>query len=313
MSASRPTRRRAIGLLVVGAALGPTGPLLGACTADETTRRPVDRAGLDADRRIALALLVQLGGLQVLVHRTRAGSAADRRRFAALAGLHRAQEDALGGTGRQLDAADTIPPARDAAAVRSAESRWIRQLTDAAVRAAEPRFALLLGAMAAGTAQELTRLEGRVETDPVPGTALTAGEASDALQDALAAEHAALYVIEALGARTAFDSGLRDRLGHLADRHRARREALIALLLDADSAPVGPASSYEVPTDLVSAAAITARIGEVEEDLLPRYAALVAAAEGRLRGWALGLWRTSAQQAVRYGRDPTALPGLAAS
>lgn len=313
MPASRLTRRRAIGLLAGGATLGATGLLVVGCTSDGTTRPPTDRADVDADRRIVLDLLVQVRGLQVLLRRTRTASTADRRRFAGLAGLHEAQEVALGGAGLQLDSSDPIPAGRGASAVRSAESRWIRQLTDAAVQAAEPRFALLLGAIAAGTAQELTRLEGRVETDPVPGPTLTAGAASDALQDALAAEHAALYVIETLGARTAFDSDLRDRLGHLADRHRARREALIALLLAADTAPVGPASSYEVPTDLVTPAAITARIGEVEEDLLPSYAALVAAGEGGLRRWALGLWRTSAEQAVRYGRPPAALPGLATS
>lgn len=304
-------------MLVLPIGLGGCVPRLSTGTAG------VSDAQLEADRAILAGLLPRVLGLQVQVRRARAGSSARARRLAPLARLHAAQLAALGGRpARGVEPA--VPPGRDLGAVRDAEQAWITMLTSAAVAAAEPRLALLLGAMAAGVGQELTRLAGgRVEADagrdaeagtgapsasPSASAALSTGT-RDALQAALGAEHAALYVVQTLGARTPFDSDLRDRFLDLVARHTARRDRLIADLVAAGVAPVGPQAAYAVP-DGTTGTALAAAAGDTEQALLPAYAGLTAATIGEQRAWALVAWREIAEEAVRWGRTPQRLPGL---
>ena len=70
----------------------------------------------------------------------------------------------------------------------------------------------------------------------------------DALQDTLAAEQAAVFVIGYLGAQTSQSAEpelaalLRDAYG----AHRARRDDLVARVRDVDGEPVAAAASYDI-------------------------------------------------------------------
>ena len=87
------------------------------------------------------------------------------------------------------------------------------------------------------------------------GTAMTA---VDALQTALAAEHAAVYVYGALGARTS-ESASPLLFAEVADAyatHRAWRDLLVRRLADAGAQPTPAAAIYELPPPTPTAAAV---------------------------------------------------------
>lgn len=87
--------------------------------------------------------------------------------------------------------------------------------------------------------------------------------ATDALQEALAAEHAAIWGYGVVGA-TAPDDVL-DRVRTAEQVHRGRREDTADRLREADVAPVEPEASYELPFDLL-APADALRLAAVLED-----------------------------------------------
>lgn len=158
------TRRRVLaGVPTLGAAVGVavgTAGLLGGCSppaAPSTVPPPADDAGLAADRALLDGLRTDLAAVAAVVRARLARPglpAAERRAMTSLRRLHRAQADALGAPRDVLPAgAAGVPTAPGATAVPLAEERWERRLTTAAVAAAEPRLAVLLGALAAGTAQ----------------------------------------------------------------------------------------------------------------------------------------------------------------
>ncbi len=77
----------------------------------------------------------------------------------------------------------------------------------------------------------------------------------EALQTALAAEHAALHVYGALGASTSASAspGLFAELTASYAEHRARRDLLTARVLDQGGEPVAAEAAYELPDGLDSA------------------------------------------------------------
>ena len=128
-----------------------------------------------------------------------------------------------------------------------------------------------------------------------------------ALQTALAAEHAALYVYGVLGARTS-ESGQPTVFAEVTDAyvtHRAWRDLLTRRLLDQGAEPAPAAPTYEVPQQPVvarAAAALEARCAET-------YAFVVAHTSGADRQWAIGaLVRTAVRQAA-FGTAPGPFPG----
>lgn len=133
----------------------------------------------------------------------------------------------------------------------------------------------------------------------------------ETLQDTLAAEHAAVYVVEVLGGRTPSDSALYTRLQDLAAAHVERRERLRAEIEALGQAPVGPQAAYDLDGPPTAASAIRARIAQMEAALLPSYAALTADGVGALRRWAATTWAAVAVATVTWGGAPSALPGLA--
>jgi hypothetical protein len=129
----------------------------------------------------------------------------------------------------------------------------------------------------------------------------------DALQTALAAEHAALYVYGALGARTS-QSATPALFAEVSDAyaaHRAWRDLLTSRLVDEGAEPTPAAPTYELPTGVARAAVV------VEERCATTYAYVVANTAGADRTWAIGALTRSATRRVAFGAAPDALPGAA--
>lgn len=134
----------------------------------------------------------------------------------------------------------------------------------------------------------------------------------DALQTTLAAEHAAVFVYGALGAQTS-QSATPVLFGDVTDAyttHRQRRDDLIAMLVDAGAEPVAAEPGYDLPADLASTEAITARALRLEQDAASTYAFLVASTTGSARAWAVAALVDTAVRELRFGGRPQRLPGL---
>ena len=132
------------------------------------------------------------------------------------------------------------------------------------------------------------------------------------LQSLLAAEHAVIYGYGVLGAR--LDDVLRPMARQVSDGHRARRDALAALLLDRGAAAPPALMAYDVIVDRQSdALALAVRL---EEGMAVRWRDLVGGAVDRklrLLG-AAGLSEVAVRAArwrLLLGRRPAtvALPG----
>lgn len=131
---------------------------------------------------------------------------------------------------------------------------------------------------------------------------------TDALQAALAGEHAAVYVLGVLGARSR-GAGLTARLRSVYDAHVAAREALTARIRAQGEAPVGPAAAYAVPTGLATDDDLRAAALEVERRCAALYLDQVAAATGEDRRLLAASLTACALRELGLGGDPQDLPG----
>jgi len=132
-----------------------------------------------------------------------------------------------------------------------------------------------------------------------------------ALQDALAAEHAAVYVFGVLGAQTSEveQSTLFDNLLTAYEQHRSARDELVARIQELGGRPVAAAPAYELPnavstpTQVVRAALVT------EHRVTQTYGTLVAQTVGDDRSWAVDALGASAVRQLRFGGRPEDFPG----
>lgn len=142
-------------------------------------------------------------------------------------------------------------------------------------------------------------------------TASAAVRPLQALQETLAAEHAAVHVYAALGGRA---SGLADptvaqRLEAAYEAHRARRDQLRSTIADLDKQPVAAAAGYRVdvrssdPEELLRVARLT------EDRCAGFYAQLVASSVGAQRRWAITALTDAAVRLMTLGGSPTPYPG----
>ena len=129
----------------------------------------------------------------------------------------------------------------------------------------------------------------------------------DALQVALAAEHAAVHVYAALGARTPrdTDAALRAALDEAYAVHRGRRDALARLVRDEGGEPAAAEPSYELPVGDVAAAA-----RELERAGAATYAWLVANTAGAERRWAIEALTDAAVRVLAFRGSPEIFPGV---
>ncbi|MDA8371728.1 MAG: ferritin-like domain-containing protein [Nocardiopsaceae bacterium] len=129
----------------------------------------------------------------------------------------------------------------------------------------------------------------------------------DALQDALRAEHAAVYGYAYIGAHS--EDGRRERCyGHL-DAHRVQRDALRAELVDREATPVAGESAYELPesTEDDELAAFATRL---EEQTAQSYLQLAAAEDAPLRDLAARSLQAATVRGLVWGAEPAPFPGF---
>lgn len=132
-----------------------------------------------------------------------------------------------------------------------------------------------------------------------------------ALQDALAAEHAAIYVTAVLGGRTSWakSPALQTALGDTYDAHVAAREELARQISASGADPVAPAAAYDLPGGLDTPAGLRAAALRLERECTASYLAAVPHAAGEYRRLLVGLMAAGAARELAFGGRPTAFPG----
>ncbi|MFK4103462.1 ferritin-like domain-containing protein [Streptomyces sp. NPDC019531] len=131
----------------------------------------------------------------------------------------------------------------------------------------------------------------------------------EALQKALAAEHAAVYGYGVVGGRVR--EGRRTEAKAAYDAHRARRDALAREVRDLDGTPVAAAAAYALPFPVPDSAAAVRLAAELEDRVADVYSDVVRASEGGRRSTAAEALREAAVRAVRWRGESVAFPGLA--
>ena len=140
----------------------------------------------------------------------------------------------------------------------------------------------------------------------------TADSAStEAVQAALAVEHAAIYILSAVGGRTSAseDPALVRALEETYDDRVDAREALAAHVVAAGIEPVAPSAVYDLPAGTESAAGVRAAALRIEQDTTATYLSLAPKAIGRDRTLLVQLLCGAAARQLDLGAKPTAFPG----
>jgi hypothetical protein len=134
----------------------------------------------------------------------------------------------------------------------------------------------------------------------------------DALQRTLAAEHAAVFVLGALGGRasTLDAASLRTALSATYDDHLERRNHLRTAIAAAGEQPVAAEPAYRLPAALSTQEQISAEALRLQRACVVTYGALVAATAGTTRAWAVEAMTQTALTEADFGGRPQALPGL---
>lgn len=133
----------------------------------------------------------------------------------------------------------------------------------------------------------------------------------DALQSALAGEHAAVFVVGYLGAQTSASARpvLSADLREAFETHRARRDTLEASVRDAGGTPVAAAPSYDLPDVAGDPRQIATRALGVEQSCGATYGFLVANSADAQRRWALDALLDCALRELAFGGMPRHNPG----
>lgn len=131
----------------------------------------------------------------------------------------------------------------------------------------------------------------------------------EALQKALAAEHAAVYGYGVVGGR--IREGRRAEAKAAYDAHRARRDALAREVRDLGGTPVAAAAGYALPFPVPDSVAAVRLAADLEDRVAGVYSDVVRATEGGRRSTAAEALREAAVRAVRWRGESVAFPGLA--
>jgi hypothetical protein len=135
--------------------------------------------------------------------------------------------------------------------------------------------------------------------------------ATRALQTALAAEHAAVFVYGALGGRTSQSAAptLFAALSAAYAAHRARRDHLTREIRDAGADPVASAATYDLPPRLETPEQVSRAALEVERSCATTYAYVVANTTHEQRRWAISALNESAVRELAFRGTPETFPG----
>ncbi len=133
-----------------------------------------------------------------------------------------------------------------------------------------------------------------------------------ALQTALAAEHAALYLYGVLGAQTSRSAApvLYADVSEAYAVHRGRRDELTRFVLDEGGTPVASEPTYEIPEPLGSVERVTRAALELERSCAETYAWLVANTVGPRRRWAVQALTSTAVRVLTFRGSPEIFPGV---
>jgi hypothetical protein len=130
-----------------------------------------------------------------------------------------------------------------------------------------------------------------------------------AVQEALSAEHAAVYGYGVVGARIAEDRRAQARQAYAA--HLTRRDALRRTVRALGGDPVAAAPAYTLPFAVPDADAAVRLAAELEERIAVVYGDIVRVTTGDLRGEAADALCGAAVRAVRWRGGSVPFPGLA--
>lgn len=133
----------------------------------------------------------------------------------------------------------------------------------------------------------------------------------EALQEALAAEHAALYCYGVIGARTSASAqpALYTLMVDGYRTHRRRRDQLTAMITGRGSEPVPADVAYEVPGPLRTGLELTNAALRVERRIVRTFGLLVESTAGAERRWALVALDQVAVRQVELRGTPEMFPG----
>ena len=130
----------------------------------------------------------------------------------------------------------------------------------------------------------------------------------EALQAALAGEHAAMYGVGVAGGKL---SGARFKAATDSyEQHRDHRDHLSALVVAAGETPVAAEPAYDLPQAVTNAATAAALVLLIERRVAAVYGDLVEAAEQpAVRAFAIESLLAAANAQVAWGGAPVAFPG----
>jgi rubrerythrin len=134
----------------------------------------------------------------------------------------------------------------------------------------------------------------------------------EALQKALAAEHAAVHLYGMLGAQSSKSRqpALFLQLTRTYEEHRDLRDRLTVLISAKGADPVPAEVDYELPGPTSTAAQIEAVARTVERRVTNTYGELVENTAGGDRRWAITALDVSALRELGFGLAPSTFPGL---
>ena len=134
----------------------------------------------------------------------------------------------------------------------------------------------------------------------------------EALQKALAAEHAAVHLYGVLGGQSSKSRQptLFRQLNQAYDEHRALRDRLTVLVSAKGQDPVAAEVDYAVPGPTSTAPQIEAVARTIERRVTRTYGQLVENTSGTDRRWAITTLDASALRQLEFGAAPGSFPGL---
>jgi hypothetical protein len=135
----------------------------------------------------------------------------------------------------------------------------------------------------------------------------------EALQKALAAEHAAVHLYGVLGGQASKSQQptLFHQLDDAYDEHRAWRDRLTVLVNAKGRDPVPAEVDYAVPGPTSTPPQIEAVARTIERRVTRTYGELVENTSGTDRQWAITALDASALRELGFGTPPRDFPGLA--
>lgn len=133
----------------------------------------------------------------------------------------------------------------------------------------------------------------------------------DALQSALAGEHAAVYVFSTLAAQTSqtASSALYDDLLASYTAHRDARDHVVARVNALRGEPAAAAPSYRLPNAMTSPDLVRRGALVTEQRMTDVYGTLVAGTVAEDREWAIRSMDESAISQLRFRGRPEIFPG----